>query len=99
MARSHQEKVSLGPTALRQGVLLGRYERCQLLGHLGPATEQISRVHLLVIQLDGALWAVDTASSNGTCSDGEAVKVVRLQQGTHLELAGEEVSVAWWMPN
>jgi hypothetical protein len=54
---------------LQRGLLIGRYDRCGLrLGLEG----NISRVHLLVVNIDGEIWAIDTASSNGTFSGEES---------------------------
>ncbi|HVQ29804.1 MAG TPA: hypothetical protein VMV21_09505, partial [Vicinamibacteria bacterium] len=62
----------LGALAAAQGVLLGRYERCDTAGIPGFSDGALSRVHLLVIDLDGALYAVDTASTNGSWLGSES---------------------------
>lgn len=84
----------LGAKTLEQGVLLGRYERCDTAGLPLLDVPSLSRVHLLVIELDGALYAVDTASTNGTLSRGERIRWVRLQTGRPIDLAGH-TRVEW----
>jgi hypothetical protein len=84
----------LPPEAARRGALLGRYERCDggglpCLSHLA-----LSRVHLLVIESGGALWAVDTASKNGTWEGPRRVRRARLDPGRRLRLAAD-VMVEW----
>lgn len=56
----------LGRAALRRGILLGRYERCDVDGSDLLTSDTISRVHLLIVDVDGRLYAIDTASTNGT---------------------------------
>ena len=75
---------------LERGVLVGRYERCQL----GASDDKMSRVHLLIIR-DGQLtWAIDTASTNGTKVSGEPVRRAPLTEGTTLEL-GKQITLRW----
>jgi hypothetical protein len=50
--------------ALKRGLLLGRYPRCDALA--ASTDNQISRVHALLIAREGRLWVIDTASHNGT---------------------------------
>jgi hypothetical protein len=86
--------------AAERGLLIGSYDRCDdpCLTHLThPA---ISRVHLLIIGCDGALFAVDTASSNGTfveTKDGRRVRarVVKLAPDTTLSLADSRARLHW----
>ncbi len=54
-----QVSLPLGARAARQGVLLGRYDRCDTAGLPVLASPSLSRVHLLLIELDGVLYAVD----------------------------------------
>jgi len=80
-------------------VLVGRYLRCatSIIGDGSQAT--VSRVHLLVILLDGALYAVDTASSNGTFVGEEPVRIVRLGPDVALTLGAAEAWVQWRVLN
>jgi hypothetical protein len=86
--------VRLGPHASRRGVLLGRYDRCDTAGLPVLSDPALSRVHLLVLEVDGALYGIDTASRNGTWCGAERVRAVRIQPGLRLSLAGR-AAVEW----
>jgi FHA domain len=77
-------------TELERGLLVGRYERCEL----GVSDDTLSRVHLLLVRRDDEVWAIDTASSNGTTFDGKRVRQARLQRDAEVVLA-KAVSVRW----
>ena len=55
--------VILGRRAVQAGILLGRSRRCDVGKVLSDRA--VSRVHLLIIEIAGVLYAIDTASSNG----------------------------------
>ncbi len=59
--------LDVGAHALADGILLGRYARCD--GTLADDAS-VSRVHALLIQLDDTLCVIDTASTNGTALPG-----------------------------
>jgi hypothetical protein len=85
----------VGKVAAREGVLLGRYERCDNDGLPVLTNGRISRVHLLLVEVAGALYAIDTASSNGMwCGEDEA-RVVLLEHGRSLTL-GEGLARLEW---
>jgi hypothetical protein len=84
------ERFSVHEAELTQGLLVGRYDRCQV----GSRDDKMSRVHLLVIRDGDEVWAVDTASTNGTTAHGEPVRRARLTDGTVLVLA-EGISLRW----
>ncbi len=86
--------VSVSDRAARRGVLLGRYERCDTAGLAVLDDAALSRVHLLVLEVDGALHAVDTSSRNGTWAGGQRIRSRRLAPGTRLALAGK-ATVEW----
>lgn len=86
-------RVSVGRRALRDGLLLGRAPRCEGAELLD--SPHISRVHLLLIELSGSVYAVDTASYNGTSTAGDERRVRRLESGVSLELARGEAEVEW----
>jgi hypothetical protein len=67
---------------LERGVLIGRYERCQLAG----ATGSLSRVHLVLLLDSGDVWAVDTASLNGTLVEGQRISAIQLDREIELKL-------------
>lgn len=78
--------------ALDRGVLIGRYERCQL--DLGTDLPGLSRVHLLLVKDGDQVLAIDTASTNGTHHDGHAVRALALPDRAQLTL-DSSVVVTW----
>jgi len=48
---------------LERGILVGRDDRCS---HGGQDEGNLSRVHLVLLSVDDEVWAIDTASTNGT---------------------------------
>ena len=48
---------------LGRGILVGRDDRCS---HGGLEEGNLSRVHLVLLSVDDEVWAIDTASTNGT---------------------------------
>jgi len=87
--------IVVGRAALREGVLLGRAPRCDT-GPLGLLTSRaISRVHLLVKEIDNEVYAVDTASTHGVWLGGERVRIARLTFGTQLTLDANGTRVEW----
>jgi len=81
-AGSRRERLALGDAALERGLLLGRYSRCDSGGIWKG--DGVSRVHLLVLRIDGEVFAIDTASTNGVFSDAlatEEARVVNLSRG------------------
>ncbi|MDQ3368002.1 MAG: hypothetical protein M3680_21460 [Myxococcota bacterium] len=85
--------LAIGHAALRDGVLLGRYARCN--GAALASDGSLSRVHALLLQADDRLLMIDTASSFGTRRVGDAdARVLELTSGSELELA-TETRVRW----
>jgi len=72
---------------LTRGVLFGRSDRCLV----GSEENMISRVHVLLVRVGGEVWAIDTASTNGTRRAGMDVEAVVLNDHDVLELPGETV--------
>jgi hypothetical protein len=89
-----QVSIPLGVSAAAQGLLLGRYERCDPAGLSLLSDEGLSRVHLLILRVDGALQALDTASRNGSWVGGRQIRSVRLDPGVCLTLA-DKTTVEW----
>ena len=92
---SRHDTIQVGHAALRDGVLLGRYTRCD--GTLGN-DESVSRVHALLIQIGDRLVVIDTASTNGTARlDQEPERVHTIEEGTELAL-GFDTRLRWrWL--
>lgn len=81
-----ESSLPVGRRALRAGVLFGRAQRCEAM-HLLMRPD-ISRVHVIVIELDDALYAIDAASKNGVWTPGGIERVYRLEEGSWVSLAG-----------
>lgn len=88
-------RMLVGRATAREGVLLGRYERCDNDGLPVLQNGRISRVHLLLIEIAGGLYAIDAASSNGVWCGPEEVRVAALRGGTTLSL-GEGLARLEW---
>lgn len=88
-----QLAIQIGADALKDGVLLGRYGRCDLTEAAGE-DHSLSRVHALLVQFEDRLLLVDTASSNGTFERGERVRVVVIDKDTELRL-GKKTFLRW----
>jgi hypothetical protein len=91
------QAMTLGHDAASAGVLLGRYDRCDAHGATVFAHHGISRVHLLVVEVEGAVYAVDTGSTNGTYQGSDEVRIVPLAGGTEL-IFGDGLARMEWMP-
>lgn len=92
-----RETMRVGHDALKEGVLLGRYARCDGAGGLSD-DHSLSRVHALLIQIDDSLLVVDTASSNGTWEHGEKPRArVFVLEGTATQelLLGKATRARW----
>lgn len=86
------ELIPVGQAALRDGVLLGRYSRCD---SSTVDDDSVSRVHALLIELDQALLLIDTASSNGTRGASSPPARVHQLQPTHELWLGARTLVRW----
>jgi len=87
--------ILLGRRAAREGVLLGRYERCDTEGLAVLSDIHISRVHVLVFEIDARLYAVDTASKNGIWASDERLRVWTLTFGQTLKLGDGLATLEW----
>jgi hypothetical protein len=77
---------------LERGILVGRDDRCS---HGGVDEGNLSRVHLVLLSVDDEVWAIDTASTNGTRAiDGPPFRQLRIDGETHLVLA-DALAVRW----
>jgi hypothetical protein len=86
-------RMTIGDRALRDGVLLGRYARCdgaELLEDLS-----LSRVHMLLLHVEDALLAIDTCSRNGShLTDLPPARVIPLVDATEVYL-GKHTRIRW----
>ncbi len=76
----------VGRRAARSGILLGRSDRCD--GDVLLANPHISRVHALIVEMAGSLYAIDTASKNGVWGHGGEERAQLLESGTTFTLCG-----------
>ena len=77
---------------LERGILVGRDDRCS---HGGVDEGNLSRVHLVLLSVDDEVWAIDTASTNGTrVQDGPQFRQVLLSGDTQLVLA-DALALRW----
>ncbi len=77
---------------LERGILVGRDDRCS---HGGVEEGNLSRVHLVLLSVDDEVWAIDTASTNGTRAyNGPPFRQLLLTGETHLVLA-DALSLRW----
>jgi len=88
-----QLAISIGDRALRDGVLLGRYGRCDLM-EAAAEDHTLSRVHALLIHVEDRLLLIDTASTNGTFVQGEPARLVVIERDTELGL-GDHTTLRW----
>jgi hypothetical protein len=85
--------LSIGADALRDGVLLGRYARCDAAED--PDDPSLSRVHALLVHSDDRLLLIDTASYNGTRIVGEhRSRVIEIDRNIELQL-GKHTRLSW----
>lgn len=93
MGPARSGRMTIGDRALRDGVLLGRYARCdgaELLEDLS-----MSRVHMLLLHTDDALLAIDTCSRNGSHLPGNSpARVITVTTGTEIHL-GKHTRIRW----
>jgi len=88
--------IRIGHDELRDGVLLGRYARCN--NSQLADDPSLSRVHAMLIQIDDAIIAIDTASLNGTRESNQPkARLIQLFGDTELVL-GTATRARWhWM--
>lgn len=89
---SHREVIRVGHAALCDGVLLGRYPRCD---SAVVDDNSVSRVHALMIQIGDALLVIDTASTNGTSRGNDAPARVHPIDGEVELRLGFETRARW----
>jgi hypothetical protein len=90
---NRQVTLTIGKQALTDGILLGRYHRCDAT-EAASDDHSLSRVHALLMQVDDRLLLVDTASTNGTFERGQPARVVVFDGTTELRL-GKKTFVRW----
>jgi FHA domain len=93
IGKATRGSLTLGHDALRDGVLIGRYARCDASQLLDD--KSLSRVHALLLHTGDSLVLIDTASRNGTRTHGGPdSRLFTLDDGSELEL-GSHTRVRW----
>ena len=82
--------VRLTPEDLARGVVIGRYDRCEITDGFSNA-KAVSRVHLCLALDPSGLWAIDLASSNGTWVEDRSIGALRLGRRLRLSLGTEDL--------
>jgi pSer/pThr/pTyr-binding forkhead associated (FHA) protein len=81
--------LAVQPERLRDGVLVGRSERCDLV----VPDAYTSRVHAVVVGIDGVPYLVDTGSGNGVRHvSGAPARCWRLEDADAFRLGNATVS-------
>lgn len=93
------QQLVLSQARLRSGCLIGRDLRCHINSERVNLSTAISRLHCLLIEIDGQPMLVDIASTNGIYVNSVARPFVRLSrdQATKIELARNEYQL-FYMP-
>lgn len=93
IGKHHRGTLTLGHAALRDGVLIGRYARCDAAGLIDDPS--LSRVHALLLDVEDAFLVIDTASRNGTRLHGQDdARVIAIAGDTELGL-GSRTRARW----
>ena len=92
---SAREIWPVGDRAMSNGILLGRYERCDGHGSRILARRGISRVHAVILAVDGAPHVIDLGSTNGTWIDGREVRLSPLVPGMMFRLGEHGPTITW----
>jgi len=85
----------IGAEALRAGVLLGRYQRCDNADLPVLADHRVSRVHMLLLSIGDTLYGIDTASTNGVWHERERFRHRPLAYGDTVEFGSKLAFVSW----
>jgi hypothetical protein len=90
-------RIAVGRPSLRAGVLVGRADKCTDEGLRPLLTIRVSRVHVVVIEVDGKTMLYDCASTNGVFVEGRRVRSLELiSDGPVVQLAGRDgIELRW----
>jgi hypothetical protein len=95
------EVLRVGRESLRRGLLVGRYDRCQASERNAIEDVNVSRVHLMVVEIVGQPFAIDLASSNGSYrAVKHSTELVRFQstqmeEGVVVALGSTDSCIGW----
>lgn len=99
-ARANERtRVFVSASDLRAGMLVGRADKCTDGGLKPLLTIRVSRVHAVLIELEGRTMLYDCASTNGTFASGRRVRSLELEpDGPVVQLAGPDGIELRWTP-
>jgi hypothetical protein len=87
-ARGQRAAVRLSAKDVEHGVLIGRADKCVDAGLRAVLSDDVSRVHALVIRENDGVFLYDTGSTHGTYVGDRRVRCVGLaDEGTEVRLA------------
>ena len=92
--KQEKKHILIDESQLERGILLGRYERCGIFFAEYDEYNPISRVHCLFISINGIIYIIDTASTNGTIVANEPVQQCALPQ-TSLIILADSLFISW----
>ena len=78
------ERLAVGGRALERGIVVGRYARCS--GDTAEMSDDVSRVHAVLLRFDGEDHLIDTGSTNGTWLGSEEIKCCVVEPGREYRL-------------
>lgn len=82
----------------RSGLVLGRNERCDNAALPLLEDQRISRVHMMLLEVEGRVFAIDCASTNGVWQGGAHAGGTLLRYGQRLTIARGLAWVKWMKP-
>jgi hypothetical protein len=88
-----QLRMDVGERALGNGILFGRYDRCDAMGAAAD-DGTLSRVHVMLVKVEDRVMVIDTASSNGTFENGERIRFAVFQGDGEVRL-GKRTFMRW----
>ena len=75
---------------LSTGILIGRYTRCDKAFQPFLTINSISRIHSLIVEVEGRMYIIDTASTNGTYVNGQRIKRIPLDFETDIYIGEKD---------
>lgn len=93
--RSHHGRIEreLTRAEAQRGVILGREPRCDFAGLL--AIIEVSRVHMMIVEIGRRLYAIDAGSLAGIRHGGHPVRVLELDQERTFSMGAHLVGMHW----
>jgi hypothetical protein len=87
--------IIIGGRAAKEGVLFGRYDRCDNEGLPVLANPRISRVHVMLIELASRVYLIDAGSTNGLWEGQDERRFALFRHGVRLMLGDNLAHLEW----